>query len=303
MKNVTNIRLVFTPNSRMIYGNWFENCRMKMNEISNWMKEQTPNELSRKLQTINLIRPILIESKNYSKPSKEVADPKKCPKKIPYIMCQPMVEEFETVLDIVNRIYFRKEPSLKFLGIKMNPFLERQFIDKLKEGVSIMAKCKYTGRIVGIALNETIKPWEHEIIAKQAKSQKCAKTKEMMMFWAYLTKTSNPFQGDPCLYEIFKSTVLYMDRAEQRFGLGRMIAKECINMAIREKYKLIKSRTTDARYAETLRLLGFNQILHLPFDAYKNEDGIKVLEHVPPPNIGAKVFSMNLTNKKELEVY
>lgn len=225
--------------------------------------------------------------------------PKKCKKRTPYMFCSPKVEEFPEILTIMERNYYREEPTLKFLGmkLKLNSTLANRIMERLNEGNSLLAKCKYTGRIFGVALNETVKPWDSQTLAKLAKRQECPKTKKLLMFYSYLEGAPKLFDKNPCLFEIFSTTNVFIERGERSYGLGMLLAKKSINLAIQRKYKLLRCDATNFAYSQLLERLKFKLELHIPYETYVDENGEKIFKNVQVPNIGVKIYTLDLSNR------
>lgn len=86
--------------------------------------------------------------------------------------------------------YYPHEPTVASLGLgqKRNALLDEVALHCLAEGVSVLAKCKYTGKIVGACLNGSSVPWDSEELDKIACGSACVQTRHLLHFWAFLQK-------------------------------------------------------------------------------------------------------------------
>lgn len=86
--------------------------------------------------------------------------------------------------------YFPHEPSASSIGLgnKRNPIIDEVLMRCLSEGLSVAAKCKYTGKIVGACLNESTVPWDPDKMDRLACSISCVKTRHLFHFWAFLQR-------------------------------------------------------------------------------------------------------------------
>ncbi|KAL3265354.1 hypothetical protein HHI36_009562 [Cryptolaemus montrouzieri] len=227
----------------------------------------------------------------------------KCRKKTPYVICKPKLEEYPKILEVMERSYFREEPSLKFLGITMNSAMEKRIVDRLNEGNSLVAKCKYTGKLLGVAMNQTVKPWNHRILENLAREQTCPKTRELFLFYSYLQEAPKLFQKYHCLFEIFEITNVFLEKNERRYKLGILLTKECVNLAIRNRFKLVRCDATNFVFSQLLEKLKFNLVTNIPYEDYVNENGVNIFENVEVPNVGVRVFTLDIRNMKEYSHY
>lgn len=113
-------------------------------------------------------------------------------------MLRPRPNDYKETLELMWDAFFPHEPVIACLGLaqKRNPVLEETVLQCLAEGVSVIAKCKYTGKIVGGCLNESSVPWDPDIKERIACSASCVELRHLFHFWAFL-------QRAPKLWEKF----------------------------------------------------------------------------------------------------
>lgn len=86
--------------------------------------------------------------------------------------------------------YYPSEPTISSLGLgeKRNSVLDEMALRCLAEGVSVVAKCKYTGKIVGACLNESAVPWDADEKERIACRLSCERIQHILYFWAHVQK-------------------------------------------------------------------------------------------------------------------
>lgn len=95
----------------------------------------------------------------------------------------------------MEQSYFPDEPSTKSLeaGYAYHPVFEREVFETLEHGYSIVAKCKWTGCIVGAALNfATTDRYPHNL--RKFACRVCdERIKHLLLFYAYLQEAPKLF--------------------------------------------------------------------------------------------------------------
>lgn len=66
--------------------------------------------------------------------------------------------------------------------------LDEEILHCLAEGMSVIAKCRYTGKIVGACLNESSTNWDPDKTEKLACAVSCVQLRHLLNFWAYLQR-------------------------------------------------------------------------------------------------------------------
>lgn len=188
---------------------------------------------------------------------------------------------------------------MKFLGLKLNKTLATRIMDRLNEGNSLVAKCKYTGRMLGVSLNETVKPWDSVLLARLAEKQECPKTKKLLMFYSFLEGAPRLFDKNRCLFEIFSTTNVFIDKGERNYGLGLKLTKASVNLAIDRNYKLLRCDATNFAFSQLLERLKFKLELHIPYETYVDKHGERVFQNVQVPNVGVKIYTLNIEKRKK----
>lgn len=103
------------------------------------------------------------------------------------------------------KAYYPDEPTASALGIGMkhNAVLDQHALQMLYEGVSVVAKCKYDGNIVGACINESTNPWDPDMSERFACNVACEKTRQLLLFWAHLEREPKIWQRF-CTQKVFE---------------------------------------------------------------------------------------------------
>lgn len=106
----------------------------------------------------------------------------------PYILVRALPEDYNETIALMWNAYCPYEPTISTLGLgrKKNPLLDEAALHCLAEGVSVLAKCKYTGKIVGACLNESSVPWDSDEKERIACKSACMQIRHLFHFWAYV---------------------------------------------------------------------------------------------------------------------
>lgn len=101
--------------------------------------------------------------------------------------------------------YHPHEPITKSknLGYTHNPIFDDSALKNLSEGYSYVAKCKYTGCIVGASINCVACEWDGDDVDKLACTFKCKDTQQLYHFWAYLHRAPNIYETY-CVDKVFE---------------------------------------------------------------------------------------------------
>lgn len=126
-------------------------------------------------------------------------------KKSPYVILRPTKDEYCDILDLMWKSFHNEEPVSKTLeiGSTANPAIDEKTLEIISQGLSYVAKCKYTGCIVGASLNESTCFWDADQTDKFACSLSCKKTRDMYQFWAYLQRHPKIFEKY-CVDNVFE---------------------------------------------------------------------------------------------------
>lgn len=93
----------------------------------------------------------------------------------------------------MSKEYFPNEPTCKAAGLTSCSILLDRILLNLSQGYSLIARCKNTGKILGVALNEKTNPWDADLVDKMAHSVQCPNLKKILRFYAFLQRAPDIF--------------------------------------------------------------------------------------------------------------
>lgn len=101
--------------------------------------------------------------------------------------------------------FYPDEPTTAGLGLgkKYNAVLEEHALHMLSEGVSLVAKCKYNGNIMGACINASTSPWDPDLLERFACNVACPETRQLLMFWAHLERAPDIWRR-LCTQKVFE---------------------------------------------------------------------------------------------------
>lgn len=125
-------------------------------------------------------------------------------KDIPVVVLPATKNEYPEILSMMWTSYYPHEPTTNYLGLgnKYNPAMDDCAMKTLTQGLTLVAKCKITGKIIGACLNEAASKWDSDLMDRLASTVSCKKTKQLFHFWAYV-------QRAPQLYEKFNVDTIF----------------------------------------------------------------------------------------------
>ena len=125
----------------------------------------------------------------------------------PFMIIRPDSNDFDEILDLMWKSYYRDEPMVKYLGLgrKRSNVFDEITLDALGQGLSLAAKCKQDGSIAGVAINEGSCPWDPDITDKFACTLSNAKMRQLFQFYAYVQRAPDLWK-QTCSNKIFEVT-------------------------------------------------------------------------------------------------
>jgi GNAT superfamily N-acetyltransferase len=201
-------------------------------------------------------------------------------------------EEYEdSIVEFLRQHFYRHEPLNKCIGAPPDrPPNEIHSLHKLSEGKSLLAVSRNGQRILGVCLNEEVKP----------------NTDQDMAFThpAYI-KIGNLVQKVTESVDIWKNTgadsavfirVLGVDQAARGRGIGRALMETTRENARSAGYRLIGIICTSYFSARIAQDIGMESVYSLPYSEYKDDDGHPVF--TPPlPHTEINVLLQTLSSE------
>lgn len=107
------------------------------------------------------------------------------------------------------RAYYPDDPITKGLGLVgkyRNTVLDEAVQKTLCEGVTLVAKCKYDGCIVGAAINGSTTPWDADLMDKLACTVSCPKTRTLFHMYAHVHRAAEVYKKF-CTNKVFEVSI------------------------------------------------------------------------------------------------
>ncbi|KAJ8951990.1 hypothetical protein NQ318_010736 [Aromia moschata] len=113
-----------------------------------------------------------------------------------YIFVRATKNDYREILSLMHDTYFKEEPTCHALGVTRNALLDEGALNAMAEGVSVVARCKYDGALVGAAVNESTHPWDPDMKEKFACSVCCPKVKRLLLFYAHVQRVARGLEEE-----------------------------------------------------------------------------------------------------------
>ncbi|XP_044756773.1 uncharacterized protein LOC123315227 isoform X1 [Coccinella septempunctata] len=212
------------------------------------------------------------------------------------VIVPPTHNDYNDVLKFMKKEYIPNEPTCKSLGITSCSILMDRILLNLSQGYSLIAKCKNTGNIMGVAINEKTSPWDADLVDKIAHSVQCPNLRKVLRFYAFLERAPNIFDKYK-VHEVFEIANLGVAENSQNLGIATRLVKESKNIAASKGFSILRVDATSFYTARICEKLNMESILEIPYDSYLDADRQPVFK-VPKPHTGVKVYIMKLGAKK-----
>ena len=119
------------------------------------------------------------------------------------VIMRPIPDDYDEILCLKHNAYDPEEPSASSIGFKPTPLFDEMTLDGLRKGLSLIARCKSSGEILGAALNETSHCWNADAMDKLACESQDVKSRQLLHFYAYLTRAADLWRKY-CVDRIFQ---------------------------------------------------------------------------------------------------
>ncbi|KAL3276615.1 hypothetical protein HHI36_011987 [Cryptolaemus montrouzieri] len=200
----------------------------------------------------------------------------------------------------MKKEFYPNEPTCKAIGITDPTILLDKSLAILSQGVSLVAKCRNTGKMLGLALNEKTMPWDIELYYKLADEVKCKKIKTLLKFYAYVLRSTNLFEKFN-VPKVFEITNLSVALEAQGMGIGNELVKSSQHIALNNGFKLMRIDASSLFTARICEKMNMELISEIPYNSYLDENGLPVFD-IPLPHVALKTFILRLPDKNILRV-
>lgn len=136
-----------------------------------------------------------------------------------FIIVKASKQDYRPALKVMHQSYYSDEPTCSCLGIQPNPVLDERTIKDMTEGMTLLAKQKQDGKIVGACINCSLYPWDPEQTEKLACSCRCNKLKSLLLFYAHITKRPDLWKAFD-VRKIFEIEYVFVVPEHRRKGIS-----------------------------------------------------------------------------------
>ncbi|KAF5292042.1 hypothetical protein FQA39_LY14103 [Lamprigera yunnana] len=162
-----------------------------------------------------------------------------------FLIVRAKPQDYCCVADMLWKYFYPDEPTILSLGLgtNYNPLFDEETLRDLAEGLSVLAKCKYSGNIIGGCINISSCPWDPDQYDKIAVSVSCPRLKKLYAFYAFL-------QRAPCLWEryctnrVYEMKTLFVDTENRSKGMGHVLLEASRSLGINNGFKVIRCDAT-----------------------------------------------------------
>ncbi|KAF7280349.1 hypothetical protein GWI33_006125 [Rhynchophorus ferrugineus] len=206
----------------------------------------------------------------------------------PYIVVRASKEEYNDIIRIMHESYYPEEPTCSSLNITPNAVLDQRAIKAMEEGLTLVAKCKYNGCIVGACINESTSPWDPDMEEKLACTVKCEKTKKLLMFYAYLTRAPDLWR---CLgiQKVYEMGYVFVNRTHRKKGLALKLMEESKSLGADAGFAVVRCDATSIYTAKICEKLGMQKVAEIPYCTYLDQN-LEPIFKPPWPQEGVKIY-------------
>ncbi|KAK9874625.1 hypothetical protein WA026_005454 [Henosepilachna vigintioctopunctata] len=197
---------------------------------------------------LNFSRSLQIFLRNsitFSTPLRQVKtlSPKKLKEHNTVIIVSPTCVDYKNIANFMKEHYFPNEPTCQALGVKGYTILLDQMIASLTQGLSLVAKNKTTGEIMGVALNEKTTPWDADLNDKLAVTIQCDNLKKLLHFYATLERAPNIFQKYN-VSEVFEIANLAVSSHFRKKGIAKKLMIKSKEIAKKMDFEILRVDAT-----------------------------------------------------------
>ncbi|KAK5649310.1 hypothetical protein RI129_000339 [Pyrocoelia pectoralis] len=210
----------------------------------------------------------------------------------PFLILRAQRQEYGCIMEMMWRFYYPDEPTVASLGLghKYNPIFDEEALRCLTEGYSFVAKCKYTGDIVGACINNTACPWDPDQLDQMAKTMKDVNLRQLYHFYSYV-------QRAPLLWQqfgttkIFEMNMVFVRREDRKRGVCKLLLDASRKFGADCGYNVIRCDATNFYTDKICEKLKMKMIYSIPYCSYTGLDPAHTpLIKAPHPHTGVRIY-------------
>lgn len=205
-----------------------------------------------------------------------------------YIIVKATKDDYVPVLRVMHSSFYPDEPTCSCLGIGPNSVMDERTLMDMAEGMSLLARLKYGGDIVGACVNSSIYPWDPDQTEKLASSCKCNKLKTLLLFYAHMTRRPD-FWKSYGVKKVFEMAYVFVKPEHRNKGISFRLMQDSRKLAADKGFQIIRCDATNFVTARICEKLGMRLVDEIPFSSYLGKNFEPVFKP-PPPHESVKIY-------------
>lgn len=205
-----------------------------------------------------------------------------------YVVQLALQQDHYNILKLMQETYYPDEPTCACLGINSNPLLEERTRKFLREGLSLVARCKHDNCIVGACINCSIQRWDPDLTEKLACSAANPNVRSLLLFYAHVSRLGDLW-GCYDTSKIFEMAYIFVKHEHRRRGVCTKLVQESIKLGRDCGYPIVKYDATNYRTALVCKNVGMQLFDAIPFCAYLGRN-YEPIFRPPHPNDSVKIY-------------
>lgn len=207
-----------------------------------------------------------------------------------YVFVHPERDEFNKVYKLMEDCFLPDETTIRSLdaGFQYNPVFEKEIYETLEFGYSYIAKCKWTGCIVGACLNFATSEGYAKILRDYACQIKDEDTRNILLFYAYVQEAPELFEKY-CENQCFVIRAVAVDRDNRNLKLATELIRLSRNLGVDLGFPLVRCDSSNYAISKICETLGMEWEWEMKYCEYLDKGGMVVFDP-PPPNLSVTTY-------------
>lgn len=205
-----------------------------------------------------------------------------------YIISLAPERDHFTILKLMQEAYYPDEPTCASIGVQSNPVMQERARKFLREGLSLVARCKYDNCIVGACINCSIQPWDPNLTEKLACSVRDENVRTLLLFYAHVTRFGDLWRCYDTK-KIFEMAYVFVKPEHRRMGISSRLLDESMKLGADCGYPVVRYDATNYKTALICQKLGMELVDAIPYCSYLGRNYEPVFRP-PHPNESVKIY-------------
>lgn len=206
-----------------------------------------------------------------------------------YVIDLAVERDHYTVLELMREVFYCDDPLCASIGVQGNQLMEEKIRQYLREGMSLVARCRYNNCIVGACINNSIQPWDAEVTEQIACSSKDDKVRTLLLFYAHVDRIARDLWTCYDTKQLFELTYVFVKPEHRNRGIATNLMTQSIKLGEDCGFKVIRCDATNYKIASTCHKLGMQLYDAIPYCSYLGRN-YEPIFRPPYPNESVKIF-------------